>query len=85
MTPPVWLLDAPGMLELAAARYRPQTRDDRAVLICIGAVTNQRGWEGVARGGLEIVLLPARGDPREVDHAIQEPYVADLARALRHR
>ena len=65
--------------------YRPRPQGDRAVLICIGRVTNQRGWERIARGGLETLVLPARGGAPRTDHAIEEPYAEDVARVLHER
>ena len=63
--------------------YRPRAERDRAVLICVGEVTNQRGWERIARGGLEIHLLPARATAHRHDPVVQEPYADDIARLLR--
>jgi hypothetical protein len=83
--PPRWLNDASAMLAVAGARYRARPGDDCAVLICIDRVSNQRGWEGIARAGLETVVLPARSDAPWIDHLIGEAYAEDLARVLRDR
>jgi amino acid adenylation domain-containing protein len=82
---PAWLCDSPDLLRLAESRYRPRPAEDRAVLVCAGAVTNQAGWERVARAGLEVVLLPRQpGAPRAAP-LVEEPYVDLLAEALRQR
>jgi amino acid adenylation domain-containing protein len=73
---PGWLMDIPAVLTVATDDYRPQPQHDRAVLVCIGRVTNQWGWEGIALGGLETVVLPAQAGA---------PYVNELALLLRDR
>jgi thioesterase domain-containing protein len=83
--PPGRLNDASAMLAVAGARYRTRPGDDRAVLICIDRISNQRGWEGVARAGLETVVIPARSAAPRADHVIAEAYTEDLARVLRDR
>ena len=45
---PAWLCDRPDLLRLAELQYRPRPAEDRAVLVCAGALTNQAGWERVA-------------------------------------
>ena len=85
LTPPRWLVNPAMILVHARDSYRPRPQGDRAVLICIGRVTNQRGWERVACGGLETLVLPARGGTPRTDHAIEEPYAEDVARVLHER
>ena len=75
--------DLAVVLERAGRSYRPRAERDRAVLICAGTVTNQHGWERIARGGLETLLLPARAAGRRHDPLVQEPHVDDLAQLLR--
>ena len=75
--------DLAVVLEWAGRSYRPRAERDRAVLICVGEVTNQQGWERIARGGLEIHLLPARATAHRHDPVVQEPYADDIARLLR--
>jgi hypothetical protein len=80
---PAQLCDAPDVLRLAESRYRPRPAEDRAVLVCAGALTNQAGWERVARAGLEVVLLPRRPGAPRAARLVEEPYVDLLAEALR--
>jgi amino acid adenylation domain-containing protein len=85
VAPPGRLMDASAVLGVAGTRYRPRPQDDRAVLVCIGRVTNHRGWESITRAGLETVLLPAQAGAPRTDHAIEVPYVDGLAELLRDR
>ena len=75
--------DLAAMLERAGWSHRPRPDGDRAVLICVGAVTNQRGWERVTRGGIETHLLPVRATAHRHDPVILEPYTDDIASVLR--
>ena len=85
VTPPRWLVNPAMILVHARNGYRPRPQDDRAVLICIGRVTNQQGWESIACGGLETLVLPARGGTPRTDHAIEEPYAEGVALVLHER
>ena len=80
---PAWLCDGPDLLRLAELQYRPRAAEDRAVLVCAGAVTNQAGWERVARGGLEVMLLPRQPGAARPVRLVAEPYVGLLATTLR--
>ena len=80
---PDWLCDGPDLLRLAELQYRPRAAEDRAVLVCAGAVTNQAGWERVARAGLEVRLLPRQPGAARPARLVAEPYVGLLATALR--
>lgn len=79
------LMDVEALLTVAGTDYRPRPQHDRAVLVCIGRVTNQRGWDEIALGGVETVVLPEQAGAPLTSHAIEPPYVDEVAMLLRDR
>jgi thioesterase domain-containing protein len=80
---PEAISDLAILLSRAGRSHRPRASHDRAVLICVGEVTNQQGWGRIARGGVVTHVLPVRGTPHRHDSLVQEPYTDDLAQLLR--
>jgi thioesterase domain-containing protein len=70
------------MLVRAQSRYEPRAYPGRVVLFCAGvtggdAIGNDRGWSGIAKGGLEIHDIP--GDHQTI---FEPQYVEAVAKKL---
>jgi hypothetical protein len=81
--PSGWL-DARQALRIAEKRYLPPLYKGRTVLFVAGTLGNQKGWQDVCKGGLDVVRIGTRDwtGQAERPHLIASSEVGDLAPAL---
>lgn len=71
-------------VEIAESRYRPRPISSDVVLFTLGRLDNQAGWLELLKERLAVVPVVASvlPDTSYRPHLTDEPYVAELARAL---